>query len=96
MKMSRMLFRRVRDSWNGKEDLLATLQYDWYYEDLYKDHKDMRVVNYRYGDHWDRIPYVNSMSNDLFKMEADKTKKLLNFYKRGEDSYWQWFTKYFE
>ena len=94
-RVSLFLLKRVKDQWNGKEDILSTLQYDWYYEDFYKDVNDMRAVNFRYGDHRDRIPFVHGMSNDMFKPEADKSKQALKFYKRGEDSFFQWFFKYF-
>ena len=94
-RVSNLLLKRVKDQWNGKEDILSTLQYDWYYEDFYKDVNDMRAVNFRYGDHRDRIPFVHAMSNDMFKPAADKTKQALKYYKRGEDSFSQWFFKYF-
>lgn len=86
----------MRDQLQGKEDLLSTLQYDWYYEDFYKDVNDMKAVNFRYGDHRDRIPYVSEFSNELLKPEADKAKQALRFYKRGEDSFLGWFFKYFQ
>lgn len=93
-RISRFLYSRVKDQWNGKEDLLNTLQHDWYYEDFFKDSHDMRMVNFRYGDHADRITHVNGLNVDIYKPEADKTKQVLKFYKRGTDSYFQWFTKY--
>jgi len=91
--------RKEKDQLNGKEDLVATLQYDCYYEDYYKEYykdvNDACAVNFRYGEHIDKVPYVHGMSNDMFKPEAEKTKQVLKFYKRSEDSFFERFFKYF-
>ena len=48
-RVSRYLYLRIKDQLDGKVDLLTTLQYEWQYEDLFKDSEDMRIVNYRYS-----------------------------------------------
>jgi hypothetical protein len=83
-----MLYRRVKDTVNGKEDRLTQLQYDWQYEDWFRDSEDGRLVNFRYGDHQDRIPELSYHSHQIYKPGADKVKQALRFYKNGNDNVW--------
>lgn len=86
-----MLYHKVRDQLDGKEDILTTLQYEWQYEDLYKDAHDMKTVNYRYGDHIDRnIEGLDNHSVQVFKPDADKAKQALRYYRHGNNSYLDW------
>lgn len=90
-RMSRMLYNRVRDQWNGKEDVLYHLYTDWQYEDWHRDAEDMKLVNFRYNDHRDRSPLLSYWTNMMHKPDADKTKSALKYYKYGNDNYFQWF-----
>jgi hypothetical protein len=90
--MSRYLYKQVRDQWNGKYDLLTTIQYEFQYEDLFKDNEDMRIVNFRYGDHVDRAVEVSQLPvNIVHKPGADKAKAAENWYRHGNNSYLDWF-----
>ena len=82
-----MLYHKAKDTVNGEEDKLNTLQNDWQYEDWYRDSEDGRYVNFRYGDHRDRIYEMSHHSNLVYKPAADKVKAALRFYKHGNDSF---------
>lgn len=81
-----MLYRTIKDQWNGEEDKLTTLQYDWQYEDWHRDSEDGRLVNFRYSDHVDRIPEFSHFSHMIYKPGADKAKQAIRFYKHGNDN----------
>lgn len=87
-RVTKMLYYRARDTATGKEDKLSQLQYDWQYEDWFRDSEDGRMVNFRYGDHRDRIPELSHHSHQIYKPGADKVKQALRFYKNGNDSVW--------
>lgn len=91
IRMTKMLYNKVRDQFEGKEDLLNQIYTEFQYEDLHRDSEDMKVVNYRYSDHRDRSPPLSYWNHMAFKTEADKAKQAHKFYKYGTDSYVQWF-----
>ena len=82
-----MLYFRVKDTVEGREDRLTQLQYDWQYDDFFRDSEDGRYVNFRYGDHVDRVPSISHHSDMVFKAPADKAKSALKFYKHGTDGF---------
>ena len=82
-----MLYYTSKDVLQGKEDRLSQLQYDWQYEDFFRDSEDGRYVNFRYGDHVDRIPEMSHHSDKIYKPAADKVKQALRFYKNGNDGF---------
>lgn len=86
-----MFYLRVKDQINGKEDLLYSLYADWQYDDWHRDAEDMKMVNYRYNDHKDREKEVSFWTHQVYKPGADKAKEALKFYRRGNDSYLNWF-----
>lgn len=88
-----MLYHRVRDQWQGKEDKLYHLYNDWQYEDWHRDSEDMKLVNFRYSDHRDRSPLMSYWTHMIHKPDADKTTQALKYYKYGNDSYFNWFFK---
>lgn len=95
-RVSVMLYRRIKDQINGKEDLLYSLYYDWQYDDWHRDIEDMKMVNFRYNDHRDRDPSVSFWTHEIYKPEAEKAKSALKFYRYGNDSKLKWFfNKYF-
>jgi hypothetical protein len=89
-RVSRYLYLRIKDQLDGKVDLLTTLQYEWQYEDLFKDTEDMRIVNYRYSDHVDRVLDLSSLPLYTNKPDADKAKQALRYYRHGNNSYIDW------
>jgi hypothetical protein len=84
------LYWDIRDKWAGKYDLLTTVQYEWQYEDLFKDNEDMRIVNFRYGDHIDRHIAVSQIPLNWFKEDADKAKAAVQWYRHGNNSLFDW------
>ena len=95
-RVSRFLFYRLRDQWNGKEDLLTTLQNDLQYDDFFRDNKDNKSVNFRYSDHRDNCEQFGFWNHDILKPDADYAKAMLKHYKKGADSYWGYFTRGFK
>jgi hypothetical protein len=89
-RVSKQLYNKIRDTINGKVDLLTTLQYEWQYEDLFKDNEDFRIVNFRYGDHIDRVIDLSLINLNMNKPNADKAKQALRYYRHGNNSYWDW------
>ena len=87
-RLTKMLYYKAKDTVHGKEDRLSQLQNDWMYEDWHRDSEDGRYVNFRYGDHVDRVPEMSHHSNMIYKPSADKVKAALRFYKNGNDSFW--------
>jgi hypothetical protein len=86
-----MLYYKLKDNWEGKFDILTTLQYDYQYEDLFKDNEDMRLVNFRYGDHIDRNFRDGHLNLNMYKEDADKAKAAYRWYRHGNNSYLDWF-----
>ena len=82
-----MLYHRIKDTIEGNEDRLTQLQYDWMYEDWHRDAEDGRYVNFRYGDHTDRIREFSHHSHMVYKPGADKVKQALKFYRHGNDTF---------
>lgn len=87
-----MLFKRLRDQYNGNEDYYLTLQNDWLYEDWHRDAEDLRMVNFRYSDHEEVVPSAANWSNQIYKPDADKYKAGYRYYRYGTDSKWDKFT----
>ncbi len=86
-RLTKMLYHTTKDTLQGREDRLSQLQNDWMYEDFFRDSEDGRYVNFRYGDHIDRIPEMSHHSHMIYKPAADKVKAALRFYKNGTDSF---------
>jgi hypothetical protein len=82
-----MLYYKVKDTFEGREDRLSQLQNDWMYDDWFRDSEDGRYVNFRYGDHVDRIPEMSHHSDMIYKPAADKVKSALKYYKNGNDTW---------
>ena len=82
-----MLFVRVRDQWEGKEDKMSTLLSDWSYDDWHRDSEDMKYVNFRYNDHKDREAAMSFWTHQVYKPEADRAKETYRHYRWGNDSY---------
>jgi hypothetical protein len=93
-RLTLMLYHKSKATLNGEEDRLTQLQYDWQYEDWFRDVEDGRYVNFRYGDHRDRWQNMSHFSHMMFKPGADKTKQALRFYKHGNDNFWDRLTKF--
>ena len=85
--MTIMLYERIKDQWDGKEDKLSTLLNDWSYDDWHRDSEDMKYVNFRYNDHFDREPSMSFWTHQYYKPEADKAKQAYRYYRYGADSY---------
>jgi len=85
-RMSRMLFFRLKDQWEGKEDKLSTLQYDWMFDDYFRDAEDMKSVNFRYNDHKDREPHVSFWTHQVYKPQADRAKATYRYYRHGKET----------
>lgn len=86
-RLTKHLYRRVKDQWNGIEDRLTNLQNDWMYEDFYRDSDDSRYVNFRYSDHEDRVEGSSHDTTWKMKPAADKGKQAWKWYKTGNDSW---------
>lgn len=84
-----MLYRKVKDQVKGKEDRLTQLQYDWQYGDLYRDNQDMRYVNFRYGDHIDRIGDRRGNEMEEIIPEAMKAKQEWRWWRYGSSTWMQ-------
>ncbi len=93
-RLTLMLYHKVKAVSNGEEDRLTQLQYDWQYEDWFRDIEDGRYVNFRYGDHRDRWQNMSHFSHMMFKPGADKAKQAIRFYKHGNDNVWDRLTKF--
>jgi hypothetical protein len=94
-RLSRFLYYHLKDQWNGGFDLLTTLQYEFQYEDLFKDNEDMRIVNFRYGDHIDRAYTLSQLPmGQMFKPDADRAKAAVQWYRHGNNTFWDWMTKF--
>jgi hypothetical protein len=89
-RVGKHLYYHIKDQWNGKYDILTTFQYDHQYEDLFKDNEDMRIVNFRYGDHVDRVFAVSQMPLDSHRIDADKAKEAVKWYRHGNNSLFDW------
>jgi hypothetical protein len=89
-RVSKQLYFKIRDQIDGKVDILSTIQYDWQYEDLFKDNEDLRIVNFRYGDHIDRVIQLSLLDLNRSKPDADKAKQAIRYYRHGNNSYWDW------
>jgi hypothetical protein len=86
-RVSCLLWVRVYDQWNGREDKMNTLLNDWYYDDWHRDVEDMQYVNFRYNDHRDREPLMSFWTHQIYKPEADRAKEAYRFYRYGNNSY---------
>ena len=92
-RMTVMMFRQLKNHWEGKEDKISTLLNDWQYDDWHRDSEDMKYVNFRYADHSDREATLSFWSNQHYKPEADKAKQTYRYFRYGNDSY---FKKFFD
>jgi len=90
-RLSLMLYRRVKNQWNGKEDLIYSLYNDWQYDDWHRDVEDMKAVNYRYSDHRDRDAKFGFWTHMTFKPHSDYANSAIKFYRKGSDSYFDYF-----
>lgn len=90
-RMTFMMYRQLKLHWNGKEDKLSTLLTDWSYDDWHRDSEDMKYVNFRYADHFDREPSMSFWTHQVYKPEADKAKQAYRYYRYGNDSYFEKF-----
>jgi hypothetical protein len=93
LRVTKQLYERVRNQINGKEDLLTTLQYDWQYDDFFRDVEDGKMVNFRYGGHRDRAHYLEDYTHMVHKADADRAKKAFTWYRYGNDGFLDWFFK---
>jgi len=94
-RMTKMLYFRLRDQWNGKEDILSTLQYDWQWDDFHRDAEDMKYVNFRYNDHKDREANLSFWTHQVYKPDADRAKQAYRYYRYGSDSLPEKFSRAF-
>ena len=93
-RVSKLLVKRFISQSNGDTDFMSTVAQDeWQYQDWYKDRKDGRMVNFRYTDHKDRCDQFGLFNPDVFKPDADYAKGLLKHFKKGNDSYFDYFFK---
>src|SRR5690242_4971748 len=86
-RLSLLMYRQLHNHWEGKEDKLSTLLNDWSYDDWHRDSEDMKYVNFRYADHFDREPSMSFWTHLKYKPEADKAKQAYRFWRYGNDSY---------
>ncbi len=89
-----MLYLRILDQIEGKEDMTAYIQYEWQYEDFYRDIEDQKMVNFRYGDHRDRVPGNDHKSLHHLRYEADKANQGWKWFRYGNDGFFDWFFKF--
>jgi len=79
--------------WEGeKHETFEIAQEENTYDTWFKDMRDFRMVNFRYSDHDDTKAKWSAYNPDTFKAEADYYKGLYNFFRKGEDSYFTYFT----
>ena len=78
--------------WNGDLHFIYEIIQDQnYYDTWYKDIMDYKMVNFRYSDHRDFKTSWNHFNHDIFKADADYYKDLYKFFKKGDDSYLEYF-----
>ncbi len=79
--------------WEGvKHETFEIAQEENTYDTWFKDMRDLRMVNFRYSDHNDTKAKWSAYNPDAFKADADYYKGLYNFFRKGEDSYFTYFT----
>jgi hypothetical protein len=86
-RVTKMLYRKLRDNYNGKEDPVYTFQNESMYEDLYFDREDLRTNNFRYSDHRDRRDShdINHYTSLALKPDAEKSEQAWRWYKHGNN-----------
>ena len=85
---------RFREQWAGNHDLMMNVvQDEWQYTDWFRDQADFKQVNFRYSDHADTWDKYGGFNHDIFKPEADYAKGLIKHFRKGEDSYPEYFLK---
>ena len=81
------MYKQLKGHWYGKEDKLSTLLNDWQYDDWHRDAEDMKYVNFRYSDYFDREPSMSHWTHQRFRPMADKGKQMYRYWRYGKDSY---------
>ncbi len=57
---------------------------------MFKDNEDLRIVNFRYSDHIDRVIPLSNLNLNTAKPDADKAKQAIRYYRHGNNTYWDW------